>query len=239
MAFIHGKNAAVLVGSGDLTSFLNEAQVSRGQDMAETSAFGSSAKTYIVGMQDGTFNASGMFDGDEAAIDARLAALIGVEAASVVTFAPEGLAVGKRGLSCAARQTSYEVSAPVSEVVAVSVDVQAEGGVDSGWVLAAGAEVSTSGNGASVDGLASSSNGGAAYLHVTANDRNGTAVFKVQHSVDGVTFADLGTFTTVTASTETAERILVAGTVNRYLRANHAPGGATGSVTYSMTFARR
>jgi hypothetical protein len=30
---------------------------------AETTSFGSSAKTYLVGLRDGTVSASGMFDG--------------------------------------------------------------------------------------------------------------------------------------------------------------------------------
>jgi hypothetical protein len=61
----------------------------------------------------------------------------------------------------------------------------------------------------------------------------------VQHSSDNVTFADLVTFASVSSTTATAERIAVTGTVNRYLRASHAPGGSSGSVTYTMAFARK
>jgi L-alanine-DL-glutamate epimerase-like enolase superfamily enzyme len=78
-----------------------------------------------------------------------------------------------------------------------------------------------------------------AYLHVTANSRTAGSVFKVQHSSDNTTFADLITFATVATTLTGAEKIEVTGTVNRYVRASFAPGGSTGSITYSLAFARR
>lgn len=239
MGFIHGKNTGVLVGGGNLSAFFNEASASQDVETAETTAFGSSAKTYIIGLKDGTMSVSGMFDGAQGSVDEQIEAVLGAEAASVATIAPEGLAVGKASYSCAARKTSYEVSSPVGDVVSTSLSIQADGGIDRGVLLAAGAAVTTSGEGAGQDNSASTPNGGVAFLHVTANTRNGASTFKVQHSVDGVTYADLVTFTSVPSSTTSAERVAVTGTVNRYLRASHAPGGSTGSVTYTMAFARK
>jgi hypothetical protein len=87
------------------------------------------------------------------------------------------------------------------------------------------------GSGTSVDNAASSANGGRGNLHVTAATGSGTV--KVQHSTDNAVWADLVTFTAATGATsETKE---VTGTVNRYLRANHAPGT---SITYVLGFAR-
>ena len=70
----------------------------------------------------------------------------------------------------------------------------------------------------SVDNAASSAGGLTADLHVTALTLGGftSLTCKVRHSTDNVTFADLITFTTVTAA-GTTERKTVAGTVNRYL----------------------
>ena len=239
MAFIHGKNTGVVVGGGNLSSFFNEASASQDVETAETTAFGSTAKTYIIGLKDGTMSVSGMFDGDQNSVDEQIEAVLGAEAASVATIAPEGLTIGKAAYSCAARKTSYEISSPVGDVVATSLSIQADGGIDRGVLLGANTAVTTSGTGAAQDNSATSSNGGVGFLHVTANARNGATDFKVQHSADGVTYTDLVTFTSVPSNTTTAERIAVTGTVNRYVRASHAPGGSSGSVTYTMTFARK
>lgn len=239
MPYVHGKSTAVLYNATNLSPFFNEASASRSVETAETTAFGNNAKTYIIGLQDGTMSLSGMFDGDAGAVDETLAAAIGGDASNIVTVAPEGLANGKRAFSAAVKDTSYEVSSPVGDVVSASLEVQADGGIDSGRVLSGNAAVTANGESASVDNTTSSTGGGVGYLHVTANTRNGAGTFKVQHSSDNVTFADLITFASVTSSTTTSERVAVTGTVNRYVRASHAPGGSTGSVTYSMTFARR
>lgn len=239
MAFIHGKNTGVLVGGGNLSAFFNEASASQDVETAETTTFGSSAKTYIIGLKDGTMSVSGMFDGAADSVDEQIEAVLGAEAASVATIAPEGLTIGKTSYSCDARKTSYEISSPVGDVVSTSLSIQADGGIDRGVLLGAATAVTSTGEGASQDNSASSADGGVGYLHVTANTRDGASTFKVQHSSDDVTYADLVTFTSVTASTTVAESIAVTGTVNRYLRASHAPGGSSGSVTYTMAFARK
>jgi hypothetical protein len=239
MAFKHGKNTGVLVDSSNLSAFFNEASASQDVETAETTTFGSSAKTYIVGLKDGTMSISGMFDGDAGSIDEKIESALGVDAPGFTTIAPEGLSIGGTSYSCQSRKTSYEVSSPVGDVVSTSLSIQADGGIDRGVLLGAATAVTSSGEGASQDNAASSANGGAAYLHVTANTRDGASTFKVQHSSDNTTWADLATFASVSSATVTSEKVAVTGTVNRYLRASHAPGGSTGSVTYTMAFARK
>ena len=77
MAFIHGKNTGVLVGGGNLSAFFNEASASQDVETAETTTFGSSAKTYIIGLKDGTMSVSGMFDGAEDSVDEQIEAVAG------------------------------------------------------------------------------------------------------------------------------------------------------------------
>lgn len=242
MPFIHGKNAAIIHGAFPLTSFLNDGSVSQDVETAETTAFGAAggAKTYITGLRDATFSASGMFDGDASAVDVVLSGSIGSDTLAPVLFAPSGIAAGNRGFILQGKTTSYEVSAPVGDVVSVSYDAQADGGVDDAILLTALAAVTATGSGSSQDNSASTSNGGIAQLHVTANTMNNNMVFKVQHSADNSTWADLATFTTVATTVKTSERVTVASgtTVNRYLRANYTASG-TGSVTFTMAFARR
>jgi hypothetical protein len=240
MAFIHGKGAAVLHGAYDLSSYLNDGSVAQDVETAETTAFGASAKSYIVGLRDATLSASGMFDGAASAIDSVLTTSIGSDTNAPVTFAPNGATGGERAYILQAKTTSYEVSAPVGDVVAVSYDAQADGGADDALLLVSLAAITTTGNGTARDNSASTANGGVAQLHVTANTMDNDTTFKVQHSADNSTWADLATFTVVATTVTTSQRVVVAAgtTVNRYLRANYTVAGS-GSITFTMAFARR
>lgn len=241
MAFIHGKSAIVLHNDQNLSQYFNDASTSRSIETAETTAFGASAKTYIVGLQDGTISLSGMFDGAANAIDAEMTAIIGTNDGSIVTIAVGGsLAIGERVLSAGGELTSYEVTSPVGDVVSANAEIQVDGGIGNGISLHALSAETATGSGTSHDGTASSANGGVAQLHVTANTMNNNTTFKVQHSADNSTWADLATFTVVATTITTAERITVASgtTVNRYLRSSWTASG-TGSVTFHINFARR
>jgi hypothetical protein len=241
MAFIHGKSSQVLHGAYNLGAFLNDASASADVEVAETTSFGSSAKTYLVGLRDGTVSASGMFDGASGAVDEVLSASIGSDTLAPVTIGYNGTTLGNRVTILKAKTTSYEVSTPVGDVVAVSYSAQADGGLDQGVSLAALASVSATTTGSSHDNSASSANGGVAQLHVTVNTRDADATIKIQHSADDSTFADLATFTVVATTVVTSERVIVASgtTVNRYLRAVNTLSAGTGSITYQVSFARR
>lgn len=241
MAFIHGKGTITLCNQFDLSSYFNEASVSRSIETAETTTFGKSAKTYITGLQDGTLSLGGMFDGAADAIDEELTAVLGVDTGMVVTVAPSGsLAIGERTLSTLGKLTSYEISAPVGDIVSASSEFQSNEGINAGVSLHALSAETATASGTSVDNAASTANGGFGVLHVTANTNNGNGVFKVQHSADNSTWADLVTFSTVATTVKTAERVTVASgtTVNRYIRSTFTTSGS-GSTTYHINFARR
>lgn len=240
MAFIHGKKTAVLYNGSNLSPFFNEASMSQDVETAETTAFGNDAKTYITGLQDGTMSMSGMFDGSTGAIDEVLTTTLGAESPDVATIVPGGMtAAGVATFSAEVRETSYEISSPVSDVVAANLEVQATGGIDRGVLLTGGSVVSASATTTAVDNGSSTSNGGVGYLHVTANDRDGSTTLKVQDSSDNVTFADLVTFTSVSASAVSGQKVTVTGAVDQYVRAEVVPAGSSGSITYTMAFARK
>jgi len=241
MAFIHGKSAVVLHGAFDLSSFLNTAQVQSSVAYGDTTAFGASAKAYIVGLKDGTVSASGMFDGSASAVDETLTASIGSNTLSPVTLATAGTTLGNRVALLLAKTTSYQVSSPVGDVVSVSYDAQADGGIDYGVSLAATASVSATTTGSSSDNTVSTANGGIAQMHVTVNTRDVSSILKVQHSADNSVWVDLATFTTVATTVKTSERVAVAAgvTVNRYLRAVNTLSAGTGAITYQISFSRR
>ena len=240
MAFLHGKSAQILFNEFDLSAYFNEVSISRTVETAETTAFGSSAKTYITGLKDGTIALGGMFDGSANAIDQEMTDVLGVNAGGIVTVATEGITtIGSRVTSALAKATSYEVSSPVGDVVSASADFQVDGGVGEAISLhALGADTATTSN-TSHDSGASSANGGFGTLHVTANTMNANNVFRIQHSADNSTWATLATFSTVSTIVKTAEIQTVAAgtTVNRYLRSTYTASGA-GSITYHINFAR-
>lgn len=237
MTFRHGKNTKVLVGNYDLSSYLNEASISQSVETGDVTVFTSTAKSYIVGLADGTISMSGMFDGAANAVDEVLSAYLGDANGDVITVAPEGLAHSRRVKSALTLSTSYEISSPVADVVSVSAEAQVTGGVGQAISLRDLTSATTTGTGTALDNTASTANGGAGVLHVTANAHNAGATFKVQHSADNSTWADLVTFTVVSTTALANERIAVTGTVNRYLRASHTLAG-TGGITYHINFSR-
>jgi hypothetical protein len=118
--------------------------------------------------------------------------------------------------------------------------LQADGGIDWGVFIDASQTVSASGNQTgSHDNSASTSNGAVANLHVTANTLNAAITFKVQHSADNSTFADLITFSATSTGVEEGQRVAVTGTVNRYLRTAYTTSAASGSATFVIALARR
>jgi len=78
-----------------------------------------------------------------------------------------------------------------------------------------------------------------AIVGTTYGAGNGSTTFKLQHSSDNSTFADLITFTVVSAGTQTSEQKSVSGTINRYKRVNVVSAGSTGAITYSLATSRR
>jgi hypothetical protein len=244
MAFLQGKSTSVLYKTYDLSSYFNEATISRSIDVAETTTYGvaGSAKTYVVGQNDGTVSLSGLFDGVAGAVDPVLAATITIDGVNPVTIAAPGLAIGNRVQMLDAQQTSYEVSSPVGDVVSVSAEMQSTGGLDTGVSLhALGAISASETTSASVNNLAASALGGVGHLHVIANTRNGLTTIKIQHSSDNATWSDLITFTDVAISTLNTQRSTSVSTnaVLQYTRVLSTLAGATGTISYNVSFARR
>lgn len=240
MSFRHGKNSQALLGKYDISTYLTEATASMTIDTAERSTFGSAAKTYLTGQNDGTITFAGLFDGDANAIDAVFVDVIDNDLTPVITFAHDGgMVVGRKATLASVKQTSYAVSAPVADIVSLNGEFQVTGGLRQGVLLAALTAITATTDGTSVDNLASSSLGATANLHVTANTRDSNTTIKVQDSADNITFADLITFTTVGATVLTSQSATATGTVNRYLRAQTTLAAGTGSITITISIARR
>jgi hypothetical protein len=240
--FRHGKNVNIFLDEYDFSTYFNDVTASTTIDTAETSAFGTTAKSYVVGHRDGTVSLSGMFESTASVgTDQFFANALGSAAKVKLIVAPEGHSNGAGAILLQADDTSYEVSSAIADIVQASAEFQSTDAVEHGRILSSGSAVTATGNGTGVDNTASTANGGAGFLSVPVNTRNGNITVKIQHSADNSTFADLITFTVVSGTTKTSERVEVASgtTVNRYLRVNYTVAGSTGSATPVVAFTRR
>ena len=134
MAFGHGKSAVFKLDDSagtlrDLSSYINEASMPRDIETAETTAFGSSAKSYITGLTDATISISGMFD---SVADGYLAGVVGAATALDFEYGPLGSTASMIKYSGTAILTSYELSSPVGDVVTFSADLQVTGAITRG-----------------------------------------------------------------------------------------------------------
>jgi hypothetical protein len=132
--FRHGKSTVFKVdnAAGTLTNIsdtLTDVSFPQSVDTAETSAFGSSAKSYVVGLSDSTLSVSGNFD---ATVDAHLAAVLGQSASLSFEYGPEGSTNGFVKYTGECYLTSYEKSGAIGDVVTYSAEFQVTGAITRG-----------------------------------------------------------------------------------------------------------
>ena len=129
-----------------------------------------------------------------------------------------GTSRGDPTVCLSAKQASYEISRAPASAIATTVEyIEADGnGTEFGVLLTADKQTdSSAANSASVDNGASSAGGLSGFISAMSL-ASGTATVKIQHSTNDSAWSDLVSFTAVTG--QTAERISVTGTVNRYIR---------------------
>ena len=134
MAFVHGKSAVFKLDNSsgslvDYSAYLEEVSMPRSVETAETTTFGSSAKSYITGLSDATISISGKFD---SAADATLAAVLGQAATLSFEYGPAGSTAGLIKYSGECIMTSYEIGASVGDAVTASVELQVTGTITRG-----------------------------------------------------------------------------------------------------------
>ena len=216
MAFSHSKNAKVYVNGYDLSSYLNTISTPAAADVAETSTFTKSSKTYVAGKKDATVDATGFFDGDSDAVDEVLEAALATQVDWV--WYPAGDTFGNVGFGVQAVDNAYNVAAANTSAVSIAAGGQVTDGKDTGVSLHALSQVTTTGNSSGHDGGAQSTDGGVAYLQVT--DVTGTVALSLYHdsNSDFSTESELVAFTNIDTDYST-EKVEFSGTVERYIRA--------------------
>ena len=142
--FRHGRNTAFKIQTlasvlTDISNVLRDVSFPISLDTPETTAFGSTVKSYVVGIKDARFSCSGMFD---ATVDALFESIYGVDgptsgADSGLTgfgfeYGPEGTTTGRIKYSGRAHLVNYQTQGSVSDMVAISVDLQVTGAITRG-----------------------------------------------------------------------------------------------------------
>lgn len=160
MAFTHGKNAQFALRDAtntwrDLTSYVSEVTLPAKAGTAETTVFGRGAKTYIGGLLEGTMTVKGFFDPTATSgPDVVLAGLLGTQPATGLTVVAQVTAQSNYGqfILCPSGATAttgvaalgdvvitdYQVSAPVSGVVAFNATFQLSGATPASATLNGG-----------------------------------------------------------------------------------------------------
>lgn len=137
MAFVHGKKASFSIDNAagtpvDISAYCDNVQMPRQIETADTTGFGvsGSAKTYVVGLVDGTISISGSFDANGASsVDAVLSGVLGQDASLTFLYKVSNAAVSATNPSWGGEcfMTSYEVSSPVADKVSFSAEFQITG----------------------------------------------------------------------------------------------------------------
>jgi hypothetical protein len=245
MPFIHGKFTNVYYDDKNLSAYFNTASRNSSVETAETTVFGKSHKTYISGLRDGTASLSGLFDGAAGAVDEELAASLGSSSYYPLTILPSSTpAKGDTLFLGRAITTSYEVSAPVGDVVSTSAEFQSDLGMHTGVLLLASstsitATASTTSHDFGTSPTPPTAGGWVACLHVLTNTRSANVAFALEDSSDNSTWANLGTFTTVSATSTVGQTLtIVPDSVARYVRVTYTVSAGTGAMTAVVSFAR-
>ena len=123
--FHHGKSTAFTMDDAggtvrNIANALDNVDFPQSVETGETTAFGASSKSYIVGLTDATLSISGRWD---ATVDGYLT---GTEPASRSFVYTPGTGVAYSG-ECI--KTGYSTANPVADVVTFSADFQVTGNV--------------------------------------------------------------------------------------------------------------
>jgi hypothetical protein len=244
----HGRKTKVFVDQTDLTTYLNQADTNGECPMLEKTTFGDTDKTFAAGTPDGKVSLRGLYiqkaaeaaPADRNAIDDILQAALGNEtAALIVSIMQAGSsAYGDAATLFETKLQKYSVTAPHDALISCMAEMQADGGLRYGVVIAPHSARTATGTGTAVDLSALSALGFVAHLHCTAAGTGDTLNVVIEDSADGSTgWATIGTFTQVTAAS--VRRVESTSGTRRYVRARWTiAGNGSESFTFVVALAR-
>jgi hypothetical protein len=206
MATRHGKNSTILLGGYDLSTSLRTAGIPRSIDTAETTAFKSTNKSYVIGLPDGSITLEGMFAYDNTTKEiAEIVEDYAAQETAIPVMINLGGAItaGAAVHAAVAYETSINYSGSHTDIVGLSLNLQCSGSIGSSIALSNPSTAvtlsgsSTNGTGVDYSGLLVGSNtdfpnGGTVALQVLENSVDDTTTIVAQSSPDGSTWTDIG-----------------------------------------------
>src|SRR5262245_14829112 len=218
MAVGHGSAAALLFDGYNLTGFSRSAHVEVMNDLLDGTVFGQTSRVRYPSLDHGRMTAEMFYDdtvnvGSYDVLKTKWGAQSpGVVAPAIISFFPQGWAVGNRLTTLYANEVSFNPVQVIDDLVKLTLNAESEeDGVDFGFSLhGLIAETTFPFTGSNVDNLAGTTNGGVGVVHCSAIAGAAPNItVKIQHSTNGSTWADLVTFTAITTA-NTSQRIEVA-----------------------------
>lgn len=241
MSFLPGHGAKVFVNEVAVAATVSGCTASHSRALSEVTVVADSGARFVPGLKSGTMALRGPQDTVGQSLHAEIAAAIGTDNTFLATYLPDGDAVGKPAMFALGDPSEWAIDAAVADAVGYTVTAAADESVEMGYVLHALGARTADANGTSVDrtaAYASTTLGAVAAVHVTAYSGFTSVGLKVQHSTDDSTWADLVSFTSITAVGSQLVRVAPGTTVNRYLRVAVDVTG-TGSITFMAVAAPR
>lgn len=132
--FVHGKNTQFTIANSvptviDISNTLNDVAFPQTVDHDEVSAFGNTAKAYVVGLLDGKITVKGTFD---PTVDATLSGILGLAVPQAFVYGPQGSTTTYVKYSGTAFLIAYEKMGAVGGVVKYSAEFIITGPVTRG-----------------------------------------------------------------------------------------------------------
>lgn len=237
-----GSVYAIFVGGYNLISYLTGQSHKKSVALEDATSMGESWRNMqSTGVREFDLAYEGFYD-DAATtgIDARVVAQNGNT--HVISVLPDGNVLSKYFIGFKGPvQAAYERLLGIASLHKARITYQGSGEVEDGVVVKTHGAVTTDADTESAphDGAAASALGAVGYLQCTAItlDTATDLVVKLRHSADASSWADLGTFTALTA--RGAQRLAIAAGANmprRYLATSWAWTGGAGAGSTATIF---
>lgn len=230
MAKKAGKDAIILVGGYNLSSYASQYEVEYAANPVEVTGFGDGWKNYIPGEFSGQMSIDMYWDSAANSANAALQTLSN----KCVSIIPEGFVLGNHAMSMYATQGNWKPTANPGAALTVGSVVFQGNGVDAGPLSSVALHHATITTTTTDTGFVDPTDGAVTQrcigiLHVWTPAASDTYAITIEHSTTlGSGYATLVTFT-ANGSARTSQYIAVAsGTINKYRRVVLTRTGAAG-----------
>lgn len=220
MANAAGNSSRLLIGTQHASAHTRSMAPSVSAVMLDNTSVLDEAYSFIPGLTDSSLTVETLFD-DSATAGSwweTISGLFATEAGAPVSVAPGGFTVGSAVWLGSSVLSQLGIPSEYSGLVMMPITFTAKDQALWGHVLTPLQTITATTTGTAVDNGSLSLDGAIANLHLTAISGSPSLVVTIEDSANNSTWTTKGTFSTLSASAG-AQRISIAGTIRRYVRA--------------------